>query len=81
MKLKILLLAVVMTGFSFSASAKIVHRWDPQSLSQGKFVVEKTAFIRKEAFEPSYQIESKHILVKVDYTGKLFLKKTMFAKR
>ena len=58
-------------SFSFgTANAKFVHRWDADSLSKGKFVPVKTAFVKKEVKVEGIQIENKHILVKIDYTGK-----------
>ena len=56
----------LMLAFSGTANAKFIGRWDPAAYAQGKF--------------EKIQIESKHILVKVDYTGKIFRKGYAFAK-
>ena len=48
MKVGICVLAACLLAASAAANAKIVHRWSPEALAQGKFVAEKTAFVRKE---------------------------------
>ena len=63
-----------------AANAKFIGRWDPAAYAQGKFEIQKTAFVQKEPVVEKIQIESKHILVKVDYTGKIFRKGYAFAK-
>lgn len=67
--------------FSGAANAKLIGRWDPAAFAQGRYDVQKTAFVKVEAPKPAIQIESKHILVKVDYTGKIFKTESTFAKR
>ena len=62
----------LMLAFSGTANAKFIGRWDPAAYAQGKFEIQKTAFVQKEPVVEKIQIESKHILVKVDYTGKIF---------
>lgn len=82
MKVGICVLAACLLAASAAANAKIVHRWSPEALAQGKFVAEKTAFVRKEVKQGGgMQVENKHILVKVDYTGKLFQEPYMVAKK
>lgn len=82
MKVGICVLAACLLAASAAANAKIVHRWSPEALAQGKFVAEKTAFVRKEVKQGGrIQVENKHILVKVDYTGKLFQEPYMVAKK
>lgn len=70
----------LMLAFSGTANAKFIGRWDPAAYAQGKFEIQKTAFVQKEPVVEIIQIESKHILVKVDYTGKIFRKGYAFAK-
>lgn len=81
MKVGICVLAACLLAASATANAKIVHRWSPEALAQGKFVAEKTAFVRKDVKQEGIQVENKHILVKVDYTGKLFQEPYMVAKK
>lgn len=82
MKVGICVLSACLLAASAAANAKIVHRWSPEALAQGKFVAEKTAFVRKEVKQGGgIQVENKHILVKVDYTGKLFQEPYMVAKK
>lgn len=81
MKVGTCVLAACLLAASAAANAKIVHRWSPEALAQGKFVAEKTAFVRKEVKQEGIQVENKHILVKVDYTGKLFHEPYMVAKK
>ncbi len=82
MKVGICVLAACLLAASAAANAKIVHRWSPEALAQGKFVAEKTAFVRKEVKQGGgIRVENKHILVKVDYTGKLFQEPYMVAKK
>ncbi len=47
MKKIFLILAAGLLVFG-TANAKFVHRWDADSLSKGKFVPVKTAFVKKE---------------------------------
>ena len=56
----------LMLAFSGTANAKFIGRWDPAAYAQGKFEIQKTAFVQKEPVFEKIQIESKHILVKVD---------------
>ncbi len=70
----------LMLAFSGAANAKFIGRWDPAAYAQGKFEIQKTAFVQKAPVVEKIQIESKHILVKVDYTGKIFRKGYAFAK-
>ena len=56
----------LMLAFSGTANAKFIGRWDPAAYAQGKFEIQKTAFVQKEPVVEKIQIESKHILVKVD---------------
>lgn len=79
MKKVLLVLAAGLLAFG-TANAKFVHRWDADSLFKGKFVPTKTAYVKKEFKAKGIQIESKHILVKVDYTGKIFPMPSMIAK-
>lgn len=79
MKKTFLILAAGLFVFG-TANAKFVHRWDTDSLSKGKFVPVKTAFVKKEVKVEGIQIENKHILVKIDYTGKIFTEPSLIAK-
>ena len=81
MKKFVLPVVALLVCFSSAANAKLVGRWDPAAFAQGKYDVQKTAFVKVEAPKPAIQIESKHILVKVDYTGKIFKSETAFAKK
>lgn len=81
MKICAVPLALLLVVFSCSSQAKLVGRWDPAAYENGKFEVQKTAFVKKEVAEERIKIESKHILVKVDYTGKLFKKDFAYAKK
>ena len=69
MKKIFLILAAGLLVFG-TANAKFVHRWDADSLSKGKFVPVKTAFVKKEVKVEGIQIENKHILVKDRLHGK-----------
>ena len=79
MKKLCLMLAAGLLVFG-TANAKFVHRWDAEALSKGKFVPTKTAFVKKEVKVEGIQIENKHILVKIDYTGKVFSQARLLAK-
>lgn len=81
MKKLVMSLIALSVCFSGAASAKLVGRWDPAAFAQGRYDVQKTAFVKAEVPREGIQIESKHILVKVDYTGKVFRKDTAFAKK
>ena len=70
----------LMLAFSGTANAKFIGRWDPAAYAQGKFEIQKQPLFRKNLLLKKIQIESKHILVKVDYTGKIFRKGYAFAK-
>lgn len=65
---------------SISANAKMVHRWDPNALAQGKFVVQKSAIAAKQEQKAAEPLKDKRILVKIDYTGKLIKKAVEVAK-
>ena len=58
-------LIALMLAFSGVANAK---------LAQGKFKVQKTAVIRKAPAPKKIHAQKKRVVVKVDYTGKLFQK-------
>ena len=37
----------LMLAFSGTANAKFIGRWDPAAYAQGKFEIQKTAFVQK----------------------------------
>ena len=49
----------LMLAFSGTANAKFIGRWDPAAYAQGKFEIQKTAFVQKEPVVEKIQIESK----------------------
>ena len=67
-------LIALMLAFSGVANAKLVGRWDPAAYAQGKFKFQKTAVIRKAPAPKKINAQKKRVVVKVDYTGKLFQK-------
>lgn len=82
MKKAIVLLALGTLTLAGAVNAKIIHRWDPVQLAQGKFVPVKSAFVKKEEIQlTNINVENKHILVKIDYTGKLFTEPRMLARK
>ena len=42
----------LMLAFSGTANAKFIGRWDPAAYAQGKFEIQKTAFVQKEPVHP-----------------------------
>ena len=80
MKAGTCLLVSTLFFISFSADAKMIHRWDPNALAQGKFVVQKSALATKQERKVAGPLKDKHVIIKVDYTGKLIKKTVNVAK-
>ena len=73
-------LIALMLAFSGVANAKLVGRWDPAAYAQGKFKFQKTVVIRKSPSPMNFHAQKKRVVVKVDYTGKLFQKEVELAE-
>lgn len=81
MKKTTVLLAVLFMCSVSSIQAKQFFPLNTEALAKGKIEPVKTAFVKKEVKPTGIQIENKHILVKIDYTGKIYDRRTMFASR
>ncbi len=83
LKLNKLLLALTLGALTVAgtADAKLIHRWDPAALAQGKFQPIKTAFVKKEgAKQSASRQEGKRRVVRIHYNGKLSSEPELLAK-
>lgn len=73
-------LIALMLAFFGVANAKLIGRWDPAAYAQNQFKVQKTAIVRKAPALKKLHAQKKRVVVKVDYTGKLFQKEVELAE-
>ena len=73
-------LIALMLAFSGVANAELGGRWAPAAYAQGKFRVQKSAVLRRGAAPEKIHAQKKRVVVKVDYTGKLFQKEVELAE-
>lgn len=52
----------LMLAFSGTANAKFIGRWDPAAYAQGKFEIQKTAFVQKEPVVEKFRLKANTFL-------------------